>query len=654
MCAILGVHSRVFIVPGSTLNDYWEGDSCSDTDGKTSDLIGEKKIYIDDINRYQTISAMVGIDDDSFVWIDKGEGYREVTGLHRTCCGWTNWVDLKPFLRTGWNTLKFKAVDSCSGGRNFNMDWGIQTCIPNGSSAAGACCSGLSRCADNVCRSSCSCNDNNLCTTSSAYDAQGNCAATAYTSGGAYCDDGNANTVKDACNGAGTCIGITLAECPSACAADVNLDGAVTTLDFSQVARCWNRAATYVLPGGTACAPADIVADRAINIKDYLCVGYRSNQDWRGLCTTSSHTLCQAPSCKGTTYYCTNQGSWAWRASTGCSDGNSCTHSDACSSGSCSGIFYNCPATTCGRVTCDGSGGCTGSYSTVPCETTSCSAGATGTACTRYCNGAGTCNTCTPTCTETTCTDGLDNDGDTRIDCADSDCAGLSGPGVACCQSATVDANCGNDDCKIESCVSNICSITNRALGATDECGTCQACNAAGGNCAGITANEGKNCNDDCSYCNAGTCSNRAAGATDECSTCNACNAAGGNCVGVTANSGKDCNDDCTSCASGSCTNRNQCAATECSSGQYCDSAGGNCQTPDASSEVCLNCATDQTTATWTLDDLATPADESNHQDAGKGFNADLFNSNRAACTPASGGRCFYSNNNPIYYKINV
>src|SRR3989338_3275526 len=198
------VKSGGFIVPGSTLNDYWEGDSCSDTDGKTSDLIGEKKIYIDDINRYPTISAMVGIDDDSFVWIDKGAGYREVTGLHRTCCGWTNWVDLKPFLRTGWNTLKFKAVDSCSGGRNFNMDWGIQTCIPNGSSAAGACCSGLSRCADNVCRSSCSCNDNNLCTTSSAYDAQGNCAATAYTSGGAYCDDGNANTVKDACNGAGT------------------------------------------------------------------------------------------------------------------------------------------------------------------------------------------------------------------------------------------------------------------------------------------------------------------------------------------------------------------------------------------------------------------------------------------------------------------
>src|SRR3989338_9173264 len=99
---------------------------------------------------------------------------------------------------------------------------------------------------------------------------------------------------------------------------------------------------------------------------------------------------------------------------------------------------------------------------------------------------------------------------------------------------------------------------------------------------------------------------------------------------------------------------RMQCAATECSSGQYCDAAGGNCQTPDASSAVCLNCATDQTTATWTLDDLATPADESNHQDAGKGFNADLFNSNRAACTPASGGRCFDANNNPINHKSSL
>ncbi|MBI2523456.1 hypothetical protein HYW19_03630, partial [Candidatus Woesearchaeota archaeon] len=63
--------------------------------------------------------------------------------------------------------------------------------------------------------------------------------------------------------------------------------------------------------------------------------------------------------------------------------------------------------------------------------------------------------------TETACSDVKDNDCDSLTDCADPDCAGLSGPsGVTCCQTATLDSNCGNDDCKIESCTSNNCVIT--------------------------------------------------------------------------------------------------------------------------------------------------------------------------------------------------
>src|SRR3989338_954071 len=433
------VKSGVFIVPGSTLNDYWEGDSCSDTDGKTSDLIGEKKIYIDNINRYPTISAMVGIDDDSFVWIDKGEGYREVTGLHRTCCGWTNWVDLKPFLRTGWNTIKFKAVDSCSGGRNFNMDWNIQTNRPP--------------------------------TISSVTDSP-----------------------------------------------DPVIAGRTITFTVD-----WND------------------PDAGERVKVHLC---RTNSI--------------APSTTG--------GS--------CASGQTIVSSSALTTTDPKSETYTAQASDTPTLT----------YYTFVCDD--------GIACSSATQG--TVTSCA-TATETACSDSLDNDCDAFTDCADSDCAGLSGPGVTCCQTAS---NCPQDDCKIESCTGNNCVITNRPAGATDECGTCQACNAAGGNCLGITTADGKNCVDDC-----------------------------------------------TSCSSGTCTNRNQCAAAECSSGQYCDAAGGNCQTPDSSSNVCLNCAPDQTTRTWT---------PSNHQDAGKGFNANLFDSNRAACTPASGGRCFDSNNAPVNHKSSL
>jgi len=156
------------------------------------------------------------------------------------------------------------------------------------------------------------------------------------------------------------------------------------------------------------------------------------------------------------------------------------------------------------------------------------------------------------------CADGLDNDCDQRTDCADTDCAGASGPGgVRCCQTP---ANCIQDDCVIEQCNSYNCAYVNRA----------------------------------------------------------------------------------------------QCDATECApnspvgTGTYCDASGGNCASADASSAVCLNCAPDQTAATWT------PTD---HQDNGKGWSANtdvyntLFNSDNGPCSAGSGGPCFDANNNPVNHE---
>ena len=86
--------------------------------------------------------------------------------------------------------------------------------------------------------------------------------------------------------------------------------------------------------------------------------------------------------------------------------------------------------------------------------------------------------------------------------------------------------------------------------------------------------------------------------------------------------------------------NRTMCNQTECStagpvgSQGFCDREGGDCKTADESSNVCSTCIADQTSGLpWTWN----PA---NHQDAGKSFNANLFNSDGFACNE-TGGSCF-------------
>ncbi|MBI4154144.1 carboxypeptidase regulatory-like domain-containing protein [Candidatus Woesearchaeota archaeon] len=74
----------------------------------------------------------------------------------------------------------------------------------------------------------------------------------------------------------------------------------------------------------------------------------------------------------------------------------------------------------------------------------------------------------TKTSSETSCADSLDNDCDGRRDCQDTDCAGQTGPGgVRCCQTSS---NCVQDDCAIESCVSNMCQYSNRNACDSTEC----------------------------------------------------------------------------------------------------------------------------------------------------------------------------------------
>jgi len=143
-------------------------------------------------------------------------------------------------------------------------------------------------------------------------------------------------------------------------------------------------------------------------------------------------------------------------------------------------------------------------------------------------------------------------------------CSGNCTDGVCC------DLLCGGD-CEACNLTGSVGTCTDRAAGATDECGTCESCDTAGGDCDGITAIGGKNCIDDCTHCVSGACDDRLAGATDECGTCEACNSAGGNCAGITATGGKNCVDDCTHCVSGTCANRDIGDNTECGICEGCD-----------------------------------------------------------------------------------
>lgn len=122
------VLSSVQTVNGQSSPGFWEGESCGG-DGGSSSLYGEKQVHADNIAKY-TIQARALVDDNSWVWINGSE----VPGLRRTCCGYTDWVDVTSYFHTGWNSIKFRAEDTCSGGRYFDLSWNV-TSVNNPPSA---------------------------------------------------------------------------------------------------------------------------------------------------------------------------------------------------------------------------------------------------------------------------------------------------------------------------------------------------------------------------------------------------------------------------------------------------------------------------------------------------------------------------------------
>jgi len=168
-------------------------------------------------------------------------------------------------------------------------------------------------------------------------DGAGSCAAT--------CACG---TVDTACGGGGCC--------DVSCSATVGC----ITLPSAQCTAGTDACGANVLtlPSAcTGCGPANQTVASCGAGGDFVC-------------NDTQHTPCETQNCNGTLMTCTNTGgTWKWRATSDCDDGELCTYGDRCDAGTCAGTPLVCESDDCTRRTCDGTTACVVELlpSTTPC-----------------------------------------------------------------------------------------------------------------------------------------------------------------------------------------------------------------------------------------------------------------------------------------------
>jgi hypothetical protein len=366
---------------------------------------------------------------------------------------------------------------------------------------------------------------------------------------GASCDDGNACTSPDACNGSGTCVGATLVCTPPAptCVGDTSrsfsggaCDAATGTCTFTQT--------DTPCPGGCDAPSGLCVGDP--------CIGVACDQP------PSSCHLAQGTCAAGVCNYPLKP------AGASCDDGNACTGADQCSAaGACAGaplLCNNPPLSVCEDAAsvrvfaaagvCDAaSGDCSYTSQVLPCPS-GCNP-VTGACNADPCNGVacnqppGPCFQDTGTCSEGTCSYELKPAGsgcDDGDECTAADACGAQGQcaGIAVVCATPPPPFCLDDAATSVSfeaagvcdAVSGDCSYTSVSTacpsGCDDATGLC-----VGDPCGGVTCDQPPGaCFQAAGVCANGACSYGplAAGVAcddgDPCTAGDACDG-GGTCV---------------------------------------------------------------------------------------------------------------------------
>jgi hypothetical protein len=310
-------------------------------------------------------------------------------------------------------------------------------------------CNGTSQCAETPAADTVTCGVSDCppdacnATTWLTYDAQ----CTRYCDGDGACDDCTCPATQTSCAAGGCCQAVCTPA--SGCSTTAGSCGGSETCGANTI---------VLTQSCQGCGPAGA---------NGTCGGGGTFT-----CDAATHNECQTVSCGGNTYHCTYQsGSWQWRTSPACNDNDLCTYGDVCGGGTCAGTPIDCTSTDCMQRQCNGTSTCTQTpmADTVSCGTTACPADYCQSStfydypgsCTRYCNGAGSCNSCSCPASPVTC---------------------AVGPGNVCCTaSCSVAGGCST---QAGTCA-DTCATYLMTVGRT--CSGCGANNAAG-SCAGGTS----------------------------------------------------------------------------------------------------------------------------------------------------------------------
>jgi len=258
---------------------------------------------------------------------------------------------------------------------------------------------------------------------------------------GSACNDGNPCTQTDTCLG-GSCLGGN----PVVCSASEQCHNAGTCNPATGT--CSNPAK----PDGSACNDGNACTQTD------TCQG--------GACTGANSVVCATPdqchdtgTCNPATGVCSNP---AKPNGSACNDGNACTQTDTCQSGTCTGgNAVVCPAPdqchdpgTCSPATgicsnpekfdgspCDDGNACT---QTDACQGGTCT-GANAVICPApdQCHDAGTCNPATGTCSNPAKPEGSACDDGNACTVSDRCTAGICGGDLTTCGDGVVQTACG-------------------------------------------------------------------------------------------------------------------------------------------------------------------------------------------------------------------